>query len=233
LKDSYNEMLVELNHLIEQLVEKEKVVQQASYEAMQEQIKPHFLYNTLETLGYLALEKPRAEVYEAIETLGSFYRRFLSSGQSEILLSEEIEIIRNYLTLQKLRYEDIFSDEYDICMNISHIKVPRLILQPLVENSLYHGIRPKGEKGRIRISVYQQEGQVRISVFDTGIGMGAEQLEQIKAGSRHSFGLKKTIQRLQNYYGVEDVYEIRSEPGYYCEVVLKLPPDTKDASIFQ
>jgi len=223
LKDSYNDMLVELNHLIEQLIEKEKAMQQASFEAMQEQIKPHFLYNTLETIGYLALEKPRGEVYEAVEALGAFYRKFLSSGNSEITLAEEIEIIKHYLTLQKLRYEDTFSDIYEIQTDVKQIIVPRLILQPLVENALYHGVRLKGEEGLIKITVKQKEERIFISVYDTGVGFEPAELEKISSSKSCGFGLKKTIERLQNYYGEEDIYEVNSKPGYFCEIILKLP----------
>lgn len=223
LKDSYNMMLVEINQLIEELVENEKTLQQAELEALQEQIKPHFLYNTLDTIGYLSLESPGEETYDAIETLGNFYRKFLSKGSKEISISEEIEIVKDYLKLQKLRYEDIFEDEYEIDEEASRVRIPKLILQPLVENSLYHGIRLKGEQGTIKITVTKDEEQIRISIYDTGIGMTSEQIECLMAEEGKSFGLRKTIERMQNYYNKEDIYEIKSKEGYYCEVILKIP----------
>ncbi len=146
LKNSYNTMLVEINRLIEELVEKEKAYQKAEMNALQEQIKPHFLYNTLETIALLALENPRDEVYDAIETLGKFYRKFLSKGQEEITLSDEVEIVKNYLKLQELRYGDIFHDIYDIDEKVKNVRIPRLILQPIVENALYHASYRKGKK---------------------------------------------------------------------------------------
>jgi len=228
LKDSYNNMLIELNHLIEQLVEKETAVQQAELEALQAQIKPHFLYNTLDTIGYLALENPGEEVYDAVETLGSFYRIFLSKGNKEISLSDEIEIVKNYLKLQKLRYEDVFTDEYDLQAELLDIRVPKLILQPLVENSLYHGVRLKGEKGLIRITVYKDGERVAISVYDTGVGMTEDQICRITKEEGKSFGLRKTVERLRNYYGLEDVCEIKSRVGYYCDITLKLPLNRKE-----
>lgn len=227
LKDSYNNMLIELNHLIDQLVEKETLVQQAELEALQEQIKPHFLYNTLDTIGYLALESPAEEVYDAVETLGSFYRKFLSKGSKEISLRDEIEIVKNYLKLQKLRYEGVFTDEYDLQPELLDIKVPKLILQPLVENSLYHGVRLKGEKGVIRITVYKEGERVGISIYDTGVGMTEEEIRKITTEDSKSFGLKKTRERLCNYYDLEDICEIKSSVGYYCEIILKLPLDRK------
>jgi len=228
LKDSYNNMLIELNHLIDQLVEKETAIRQAELEALQEQIKPHFLYNTLDTIGYLALEKPGEEVYDAVETLGSFYRKFLSKGNREITLHDEIEIVKNYLKLQKLRYEDVFEDSYHLEEEALNIRVPKLILQPLVENSIYHGIRPKGEKGLIEISVWQENETIMISVYDTGVGMTKEELRRINEEEGKSFGLRKTIERLRNYYGIEEVCEIKSEPGHYCSIILKLPRERKE-----
>jgi len=224
LKDNYNEMLVELNRLIEQLIEKEKTAQQATFTAMQEQIKPHFLYNTLETIGYLALEKPGEEVYEAVESLGAFYRKFLSSGDTEIPLGDELEIIEKYLQLQSLRYENIFTDEYDIQdEKLLKVMVPRLILQPLVENALYHGIRLKGECGIIRISVYEKENKLHISIYDTGVGIDEEKLKTLNEVKNRGFGFRRTMERIRNHYGEEDVYEINSKPGYYCEIILKIP----------
>lgn len=225
LKDRYNNMLVEVNRLIEELIKKETAMQQSEMEALQEQIKPHFLYNTLDTIGYLALVKSGEEVYDAIETLGNFYRKFLSKGSRSITISEEIEIIRNYLKLQALRYEDIFEDEYHLDESLMNIKVPKLILQPIVENSLYHGVRLKGEKGLIRISVYRADDRACISVYDEGVGMNHEQIANLMAAEGKSFGLRKTIERIRTYYDCDDVYEIKSEEGYYCEVILMIPID--------
>ncbi len=231
LKDSYNNMLVEVNRLIEELVQKETAMQQAEMEALQEQIKPHFLYNTLDTIGYLALEKSGEEVYDAIETLGNFYRRFLSKGDRSITIREEIEIIRNYLKLQALRYGDIFTDEYELDDSLMHLKIPKLILQPLVENSLYHGIRLKGEPGVIRLSVYRNGGRVCISVYDEGVGMNAEQINNLMTAEGKSFGLRKTIERIRTYYDCDDICEIRSEEGYYCEVIIKIPSGGEEESM--
>lgn len=145
LKNSYNAMLIEINQLIDELLQKEKTLRMAELDALQEQMKPHFLYNTLDMIRYMALENRTDEVYNMLETLGNFYRRFLSKGSTDLSLGEEIEIVKSYLTLQRTRFEDIFTDEYEIEEGLSSIRVPRLILQPLVENSIYHGIRPKGE----------------------------------------------------------------------------------------
>lgn len=223
LKNSYNDMLVAINQLINELLEKEKLMQKAELDVLQEQIKPHFLYNTLDTIAYLALQESSDKVYDAIETLGNFYRRFLSKGDKEISIRDEVNIVKDYLKLQKLRYEDVLDDEYDIQEDLLEIKVPKLILQPLVENSLYHGIRLKGEKGLIKISIFKKEDMLHIAVFDSGIGMNADQLNVIMMENNKSFGFKGTMERIQYYYGIEDVYEIKSEEGRYTQVEIKIP----------
>lgn len=224
LKNSYNAMLIEINQLIDELLQKEKTLRMAELDALQEQMKPHFLYNTLDMIRYMALENRTDEVYNMLETLGNFYRRFLSKGSTDLSLGEEIEIVKSYLTLQRTRFEDIFTDEYEIEEGLSSIRVPRLILQPLVENSIYHGIRPKGEHGVIRVTVKRQEDFLFLSIYDNGIGMSAHQRELLFSGKdSRSFGFQGTIERIRYYYKTEDVFEIHSTEGEYCEIILKLP----------
>ena len=219
-----NPMMTELDHLVKEQVEHEKNLQKAEMDALQEQIKPHFLYNTLDTIRYLVLEQQTEKVYDMLETLGNFYRRFLSKGSADIPISEEIEIVKSYLKLQKNRYEDVFEDEYEIEEGVGNIRVPRLILQPLVENSIYHGVRQKGEKGLIRIRVFKEKDMLYIQVYDTGIGMSKEQIEALsEKKDTRSFGFNGTISRIQYYYKRDDVFKIRSEEGKYCEIELKLP----------
>ena len=179
LQGDYNNMIDHVNDLINKLMEKEKTLQRAEMRVLQEQIKPHFLYNSLETIGFMALDAGAGNVHDALETLGSFYRNFLSKGDRAIPLSREIWIVKDYLSLQKLRYGDILEDEYDIEEDSMEFVVPKLILQPLVENSIYHGIRQKGERGKIKITSRLVDGDLHIWVLDTGVGMSHEKIEQI------------------------------------------------------
>ena len=222
LKDSYNRMVDRVNVLFNNLIDKEKMIQKAEMRVLQEQIKPHFLYNSLETIGFMALDAGAENVHGAIETLGSFYRNFLSKGDREIPFSREISIIRDYLSLQKLRYGDILNDEYDIAENTLNCKIPKLILQPIVENSIYHGIRLKGEAGTIRISSHLDGSRLHIVVRDTGVGMSDEQIENVLSREEtdpgDGFGLRGTIERIRYYCGDDDVVNIRSEVGEYTEV---------------
>ena len=234
LQDSYNNMVDHSNALLDRLIEKEQTIQKAEMRVLQEQIKPHFLYNSLETIGFLALDAGADKVHSALETLGSFYRNFLSKGDREIPLKREIVIIKDYLSLQKLRYGDIINDEYDIAPDTEECIIPKLILQPLVENSIYHGIRMKGEQGTIKISSFRSEEELHIVVRDTGVGMTQDQIDKVLSKEKtesteefnESFGLWGTIERIRCYCDKDDVVKIRSEFGEYTEIeiILSLQP---------
>ncbi len=226
LKDDYNSLIDHVHELIDSLIEKEKGIQRAEMRVLQEQIKPHFLYNSIETIGFMALDAGADNVHSALETLGSFYRNFLSKGDREIPLSREIWIVKDYLSLQKLRYGDIIEDEYDIAEDTLSLMVPKLILQPIVENSIYHGIRQKGEQGVIKISSSIKDGILHLIIRDTGVGMSREQIEEILSAdnkskdelSTESFGLWGTIERVRLFCGRDDVVNIESEIGEYTQI---------------
>ena len=230
LEGDYNSMIDHVNELFDELVEKEKTLQKAEMRVLQEQIKPHFLYNSIETIGFMALDAGAGNVHDALETLGSFYRNFLSKGDREIPLSREICIVKDYLSLQKLRYGDILEDEYDISEDTENFIVPKLILQPMVENCIYHGIRMKGEKGTIKITARLEDGELHLLVRDTGVGMDPGQIEKILTSKSNtyeqnssSFGLWGTIERVRYYTGRQDVVRIRSEIGEFTEVEFIIP----------
>lgn len=231
LAESYNSMIEYLNELFNKLIENEKNMQKAEMRVLQEQIKPHFLYNTLETISYMAVQEKAARVHDALETLGSFYRNFLSKGDREIPLRRELSITKDYLSLQRMRYGNVFEDEYIIDDETLDCMVPKLILQPLVENSIYHGVRLKGEKCVIRITTRLDEDGLHIIVYDSGVGMEKEMIESAlgkiseeeDAKVLSGFGLRGTINRIRYYYDYENVVQIRSEPGEYTEVEIFIP----------
>ncbi|MCR5556588.1 MAG: histidine kinase [Butyrivibrio sp.] len=220
--------------LVDTLVEKEKILQKAEMRVLQEQIKPHFLYNSIETIGFMALDAGADKVHDALETMGSFYRNFLSKGGRDIPFSREIRIVKDYLALQKLRYGDIIEDEYDIDEAAENFIVPKLILQPLVENSIYHGIRLKGEAGIIRVTGHIVDGNLHIWVRDTGVGMSREQIDKVLSQDKSdrpteadsSFGLWGTIERIRIYCGNKDCVKITSEEGEYTEIEIIIPDNT-------
>jgi two-component system sensor histidine kinase YesM len=239
LEGDYNNMIDHVNELIDRLMEKEKTLQRAEMRVLQEQIKPHFLYNSIETIGFMALDAGADKVHDALETMGSFYRNFLSKGDREIPLSREISIVKDYLSLQKLRYGDIIEDEYEIASEAESFIVPKLILQPLAENSIYHGIRMKGEKGLIsfKAGVVKSDDEssfareLHIYVTDTGVGMDREKIKKILSVEKkdrpkeadESFGLWGTVERIRMYTGMDDCVKIESEPGEYTKIEITIP----------
>ncbi len=231
LVNSYNSVIDYLNDLFTRLLENEKSVQRAQMRVLNEQIKPHFLYNSLATISYMAYEAGANNVYQALETLANFYRNFLSKGDREITVRREINIVRDYLSLQKLRYGDIIRDEYEIAEDTQDLMIPKLLLQPLVENCIYHGIRPKGEEGIIRVSTRLEEEFLVVSVYDDGVGMSPEAIERAMAGEMgaaeeemHSgFGLKGTIDRIRYYCNSQDAVTIESEEGEYTRITFRIP----------
>ncbi len=230
LAESYNSMIDYLNELFNRLLMNEKNVQKAEMRVLQEQIKPHFLYNTLATISYMAVQENATKVHSALETLGSFYRNFLSKGDREIPLKRELRITQDYLALQKLRYGDIFEDEYILDDSTLDYMIPKLILQPLVENCIYHGVRLKGEKCVIRITTSMEEDGLHIIVYDSGVGMNTEQIvnvlevrEDEDGNTLSGFGLRGTINRIRYYYDCDNIVRIHSEPGEYTEIDIYIP----------
>jgi two-component system, sensor histidine kinase YesM len=230
LAESYNSMIEYLNELFNRLLKNEKNMQKAEMRVLQEQIKPHFLYNSLETISYMAVQENASKAHDALETLGSFYRNCLSKGDREIPLKRELRITQDYLTLQKMRYGNIFEDEYILDDITLDYMIPKLILQPLVENCIYHGVRLKGEKGVIRITTRMEEDGLHIIVYDSGVGMSAEQIKNVLEASEEDdvrvlsgFGLRGTINRIRYYYNYDNVVQIRSELGEYTEIEIYIP----------
>lgn len=239
LAESYNSMIDYMNELFEQSLREEEDIRKAEMMALYEQIKPHFLYNTLETIRYLAVQENAVQVQGALEALESFYRNFLSKGKREIPFRNELRIIQDYLVLQKLRYADSFTDEYEIDEEALDYMVPKLILQPLVENSIYHGIKLKGEPCVIKITAKDRAEGLHIFIYDTGVGMSEEQIEKVLETkweeneetvqkSNNGFGLVRTIDRIRYYCNRDDVVTIRSEMGEYTEVEIFIPKSTQE-----
>ena len=159
-----------------------------------------------------------------MENLGNYYRTSVSKGKEIITIREEIELVRNYLKIQKIRYPDLFEVEYSIESSCLEYKIPKLILQPLAENALYHGIRENGKSGTIKISAHMDNENVIISVEDDGVGMSKEQIEYIMSNRNNSinesFGLRGTIERIKIFYEDDDACKIESSLGDGTKILL-------------
>ncbi len=227
LKDGYNMMIQEIQRLIYRIVEEQKVKRKAELDVLQAQIKPHFLYNTFDAISSLALSGKNEEVYTMMKALGSYYRTSLNKGKEIISIKEEIETVKNYLTIQKMRYGDTFSVDFDIDERVYGYKILKLILQPIAENALYHGIRRKGENGSIWISAKHKGEYVHLLVEDDGVGMGKETIDKILngaiGGKVPGFGIRGTVERLRIFYGVQGIFTIESKEGYGTKVTITIP----------
>ena len=171
--------------------------------------------------------KQNEKAYELIISLSEYYRESLSKGNKVIPLSTEINIVKNYLKLQKVRFPEAFTDEYELEESALSYQIPRLILQPLVENSLYHGIIPTCDFGVIKISVHTDSEYLFIRVADNGIGMAQTDLHSILTANpdspTQSFGLKGTIERMQIFYETQDICIIDSRPNEGTEITFLIP----------
>jgi len=173
----FNTMIEEIRHLIEEVAEVQQAKREAELQVLQEQIKPHFLYNTLDTIHWMAQEHGAKDIIAVVSALTRLFRIGLSRGQETIHLSEEIEHVKSYLFIQKVRYEDKFDYRIDVAEDLGQAQVLRLILQPLVENALYHGLKPKRGPGTITVSARREGDALYLCVDDDGVGLAPERLE--------------------------------------------------------
>ncbi|KLU56969.1 histidine kinase [Paenibacillus sp. VT-400] len=180
LYGGYNQMIEQIEQMLKRIIQEQQTIRRAELNTLQAQIKPHFLYNTLDSITSLAMSGMNEKVCELLEALGSYYRLSVSKGRELITLHEEVEIVRNYLTIQQVRYPGVFEVQYDIDSGCELVMIPKLVLQPLVENSLYHGIRPKGSPGTIRIQARRSKEGVLLTITDDGLGMSEEEVKQIQ-----------------------------------------------------
>lgn len=227
LQDAYNEMVEKIEELLTSKIHEQKQLRRAELRILQEQIKPHFLYNSLNGISYLITARQNDTARDLLLALSDYYRESLSKGSERIPLSAEINIVKNYMLLQKMRFQHMLEDIYQIQEETLSITIPKLSLQPLVENALYHGILPTGEFGSILLRAYLENDILKIHIRDNGIGMTESKLFEIMNGNlesnRKSFGLRGTIERLQIYYNQKDIYHIISSPGKGTEIILSLP----------
>lgn len=228
LKEGYNLMLEEIQILLHRVVEEENRKRKAEMDILQAQIKPHFLYNTFDSISSLSLLGRNDDVFKMINALGNYYRISLSKGREKISLKEEIDTVSNYLKILNIRYPDLFEVCYDLDHRLDDLEILKLVLQPFVENALYHGIKPKGEPGTIRIRSRIEEDRVELMIADDGVGMDRQKKEELQLSldsmDNKSFGIAATVERLRLFYRRKDVMEWESHKGKGSRFILKLYP---------
>ena len=230
LAGSFNHMVNKLNLLVKEREENQKKLRIAELNALQAQINPHFLYNTLDSINWMARAGQIDQVSEMVDSLSVFFRISLSGGKTFITVEEELRHVENYILIQKKRYEKYLDYEIDVPEHIRGYQCLKMILQPLVENSIYHGIKEKGEKGLIRISASELSDSIIFCVTDTGQGMTKEKLQEIQAmlrkGEEHdagSYGVMNVQRRIQTYFGKGYGLYFRSVWGEGTEVKVVIP----------
>jgi len=221
LKDGYNKMLKKIDQLLKNIITEQRKKRKAELEVLQAQIRPHFLYNTIDSINALALMRDYEKIYKLSTALGQFYRTSLSGGNEVIRIGEEIELVENYLLIQQIRYWNKFKVTYNVEEDVIDEPILKLILQPFVENALYHGIKPKEGMGTISIHCYKKNEHIFLEVADDGVGM--QNPQKVLAQKNNSFGVKGTIERLQFFAGVKDVITFESTRNEGTRVTLKIP----------
>jgi len=230
LSQSFNEMTGQIGALIADIKRQQINLHLTETKLLQAQINPHFLYNTLDTIVWLAEEHKTEDVVNMVKALSSFFRTTLSKGRDFITVQEEESHIRSYLRIQQFRYQDILDYRIDIDKELWDYVLPKLTLQPLVENALYHGIKNKRGKGMIQITGYKDGGDMVFEIRDNGKGMTREKLEEICRNMQedknddnvNSFGIINVNQRIRHYYGKEYGLRYSSRLNEGTEVELRL-----------
>ncbi|AWK50187.1 sensor histidine kinase [Clostridium beijerinckii] len=222
LKKGYNIMISQINLLLDKIRQDEKLKRQTELNLLMSQIKPHFLYNTFDTINSLALLGKNKTIYEMIKALGKFYRTSLNNGKDIITVEEEIKTVKSYLIIQNIRYQDMFEVEYDLDSKCNNFKIIKLVLQPLVENSIY-SIRDKKEKGKIRISTHIEKEKVVLTLEDNGSGMDDLQIKNIIENKTTGIGVRTTKERLRIFYGEEYEFIVKSKKNIGTKIIIKMP----------
>lgn len=224
LRKVFNHMILSVKALMKRVKDEERTIAKGKLDIIYAQINPHFLYNTLDAISALALMEENEKCFQMIQALGNFYKNSLNSGLDYISVEDEIGCIESYITILNTRYENQIAISYDIEDVVKHEKVLKLLLQPLVENAVHHGLN--GEGGNIEIKVFEQEDEIIFIVSDDGVGMSDEKIEDILAGrtvtGKSGFGLYSLIQRIRLTYGIENPVIIQSEVGVGTEIIVTI-----------
>lgn len=226
LDEGINKMARKISALLENVRQEKEMQHLTELQLIQAQVNPHFLYNTLDTIVWLIEGGMTDDAVEMISRLSIFFRTSLSKGNDIIPLSEEERHTLSYLEIQQYRYRDILEFEINIPKELSGIPVPKLSIQPLAENALYHGIKNRRGKGKILIEGREEEDALVLTVSDNGQGMTPERLhevqEAIRTGERAGFGLAAVAERIALYYGPGYGMKIFSEEGKGTTVEIRL-----------
>src|SRR5690606_2842455 len=216
--DSFNYMIERVHILFNNLLEEQ-------YKTLMTEINPHFLYNTLNSIRWMAIIQKADNIKEAIDALSRLLLNTINQTERFVTIEEELQNLRDYVYIQKIRYNDRFQIKYDIVKDVLNQKCLRFMLQPFVENAIFHGIDPEKNMLTIEISIYEEVDNIVFVVKDDGVGMTQEKLKEIFEAESDSsgIGIKNVNNRIKMIYGQSYGVEIKSKEGSYTEVKMELP----------
>lgn len=227
LDTGFNDMARRVDALMTKQVEDQRSLHRAELELLQAQINPHFLYNTLDSIAILAESERSEDVVTMVTSLSTFFRNSLNKGEGLLTLGTECAQVQSYLEIQQIRYSDILRYEISVPDALLDCIVPKLILQPLVENALYHGIKNRRGRGLISVTGEERDGHLLLTVSDNGAGMDEKQVRELQSGiyedNHTGLGLVNVHKRIRLYFGEPYGLSFQSAPGKGSTVSILLP----------
>lgn len=233
---TFNSLLDTIQDLLETQRRSHRQQQQIQFQLIQEQVKPHFLYNMLETINSMIRCDLKEESIQVVSNLANFYRISLNNGANVIKVSQEIELMEHYLLLQKLRYIEFMDYTLAFSPAIYDFPIPKLTLQPLIENAIYHGLKEKGSAGMLCVSGFLQNGMLVFEIFDTGRGISEQKIQEIKDSICNDkeidnyFGIASVLKRLNIFCNNHAGLQIDSVETEYTCITISYPPLPLDRS---
>lgn len=233
LTETFNVMTLRIQELMEQNINEQKAKRKSEMKALQSQINPHFLYNTLDSIIWMAESGKNEEVVLMTASLARLLRQNISNEEEEISIFEEVEYCRNYLTIQKMRYKDKLEFRIDVAPEITSCQIIKLVLQPLIENAIYHGLKYKESKGLLELIGYAAGEDIIFEIRDNGVGMDEDTLNHIF--ERHTVnyrsngvGVYNVERRIKLTYGQEYGITYKSRPGEGTVARVCIPKERRD-----
>jgi len=224
----FNRMMRKIGELMERVIDEQNAQRKSELKALQNQINPHFLYNTLDSIMWLIENEKNSEAAEMVVALARLFRIGISGDNEVIPVRDEIEHVRNYLLIQNIRYAGSFDYEFHVDENAQDISTMKLVLQPIVENCIYHGLKNKIDRGNISIHVSLEDGFLFLRVSDNGYGIRRETIDELyrtfqDGAVSNNVGLKNIYQRVMIYYGGNAGMSIESELDEGTTITIKQP----------
>ena len=227
LSDSFNRLIKQTKDLIQTKEEDARLLRLSEIKILQSQINPHFLYNTLDALNWKAVKYKDEDMENLISSLCDFYRISLSDGNEFITIKEELHHVLSYINIQSIRFKNLFNYKIDCPDELMNYYSLKVILQPLVENAITHGLRPKGQNGLLSISILEEDKDIVIYIEDNGVGMDESTLNEVLSGLNnidlHKYGLYNVNQRIRLTYGEEYGLSITSKKSEGTTVKVTFP----------